>query len=196
MLFTRCKCECGAWLRRIICSYVLALPLGQALPLHRNIGQLKRGKTLPYSDQIRPQPNESHLWSKGLQYIRVVSTRLLNASPQLSIGQSTCSGKRGIIGFNSGRKNNNIKIWNRTVWKILLELDISITTTLFNYKRREAAVEESWRSYEAYCALTFHYSAATKGLKDNASTQHIQMWRGSVKVFSRNSGCTIMLLHL
>lgn len=89
LIFTRRKFECGGLLRKTVCSYVLALPLIETFLLHCNMKR-QQGKALPYCDQIRPQPYESHLWSKGLQYVRVVSTRLLNACPQLSVGQSTC----------------------------------------------------------------------------------------------------------
>ena len=43
--------------------------------------------TLPYRYEFNPQSYESHLRSKSFQHISVMSTRLLNARSQLSIGQ-------------------------------------------------------------------------------------------------------------
>lgn len=47
--------------------------------------------TLPYGYEFNPQSDESHLRSKSFQHVCVMSTRLLNACPQLSVGQGTCT---------------------------------------------------------------------------------------------------------
>lgn len=48
---------------------------------------------LPDCNELSPQSNKSHLRSKWLQYVCIMSSRLLYTCPQLSIGQSSCNNK-------------------------------------------------------------------------------------------------------
>lgn len=127
----------------------------------------REGTNLPNNEQFHPDSHKSRQRAKGLQDIRVVTTRFLNACSQLSIAEGTCENETEASQEISRNTFPNICKVNNQAAIVTQQLLIHSNPTCSLFKRVRSFMSFRWtcvshgtKCLQARCLLLTHTGVA------------------------------------